>query len=105
MIDAKANFMICKFHKTATWYGEAGKYMPDIVVKAFAVFLSLPRDKWIFPDSTGSAWIGGAPKIVDAIKDFVIIMQLGWCPTPTLLRKLFVTTIGELVCLLIWILM
>jgi hypothetical protein len=95
-VERAANFLICRYHKTAQWYGEAGKYVPDSLRKAFDVFLRIPRGQWseVHPDSF---WIGGAPRMSDALGDFCELIGLGVKMSPTVIRKLFVTTVGELV--------
>jgi len=44
LIGQNAKFLICKFHKTAKFYGEAGKYVPESLRKAFETYVALPRD-------------------------------------------------------------
>ena len=44
LIEKQAKFLICKYHKTAWKYGEAGKYVPPSLRKAFETYVALPRD-------------------------------------------------------------
>jgi len=71
-------------------------YIPAALRRAFEVYLQLPRDKWPHP-SENSFWIGGPPRIAQGLVDFCVLMEVDWKATPAVLRKLFVTTVGELV--------
>ena len=82
--------------KTITWFGEAGKYIPDSLRDAFRIYMAIPRRHWPL-QSEDSFWIGGFPKMAQSLGDFCTLVGCAWQPTPTVLRKLFVTTVGELV--------
>jgi len=42
LIEAEADFLLCKWHKTRATYGEAGKYVPPCLRRAFQVYLKIP---------------------------------------------------------------
>lgn len=96
MIDAGADFLICRYHKTVKTYGEAGKYVPNAVAKAMRVYLDLPRDQ-LPMDSGDSFWHGGAPTLAVSLQEFGELFEFGFVPTATLIRKAYTTTVGELV--------
>jgi hypothetical protein len=92
--------LICLYHKTFTTYGEAGKYIPPTLLRVMKIYHTMR--KWV-ADEPGfdkeSFYLIGRPYIAKLLVEFGPTMGLtDKLVSSTFLRKVQVTSVGELAC-------
>ena len=88
--------MICRVHKTFRTYGEAGKYVPEALARAFKVWVQFKRDGL---DDPRGFWLNGcsAGSMAKRLHKFGEVMHMAVLFNATLMRKVFVTDCAEIV--------
>ena len=93
--------MICLYHKTFSTYGEAGKYVPPALLRAFELYSKMRK---LVPEEQldpVSFFLVGKPQVAKLLSKFGKVSKIikpGQKVTPTFIRKYQVTSVGELAC-------